>query len=160
MNQNTLNAKKVIIDSLNKSISAHMATIVVEYRGLSVSSLHNLRNELKENDAHLGVYKNSLVSRAAEQLKQQELADALTGPNAIIFANDIFSSSKILTRFARRNEHLVLKGALVEGQYIDVETLKSLARIPGREGLISMFLSCLQAPIRNFACIVKAVADK
>lgn len=160
VNQNTLNAKKVIVESLAKLISEHMATIVVEYRGMSVAEFHGLRKALQENDAHLGVYKNSLVSRAATQLGQNELSAALSGPNAVIFSKDIFSGSRILTKFARKNEHLVLKGALVEGHYIGVDKLKALAKIPGREGLISMFLSCLQAPIRNFACAVKAVAEK
>lgn len=160
MNQGTLNAKKLVVESLEKSISENDAMIVVEYRGLSVTELHSLKRLLRENDANLRVYKNSLVARAADNAGKGELKEILTGPNAIIFSKDVFASPKILAKFARQNEHLVLKGGLIEGHVVDSDTIKSLARIPGRDGLISMFLSCLQAPIRNLACAIKAVAEK
>ena len=67
---------------------------------------------------------------------------------------------KVLAKFAKKNDKLVLKAGVVEGRFVNADELKSIAKLPNREGLISMFLSCLQAPVRNFAATVKAVADK
>ena len=54
---------------------------------------------------------------------------------------------------------MVLKGGVVEGKVVDVDTIKELSSLPNREGMLSMLLSCLQSPIRGFACAVKVVAD-
>jgi len=160
VNQEKLKAKQEVVNTLAKAISEHNATIVVEYRGLTVADIHALRKTLRENDATIGVYKNSLVARAAAQIGKGELSEILGGPNAIIFSKDVIAGPKVLAKFAKNNEHLILKGGLVEGQVVNGDKIKALAYLPGREGLISMFLSCLQAPVRNFACAVKAVAEK
>ena len=83
----------------------------------------------------------------------------MSGSNAYVFSSDVTGAPKVLAKFAKRNEKLVIKAGLVEGRVVGADEIKALAKIPGREGLISMFLSCLQAPIRSFACTVKAVAD-
>ena len=67
--------------------------------------------------------------------------------------------SRVLAKFAKEHENLVLKAGIVEGKVVDVETIKQLSALPNRDGMLSMLLSCLQAPVRNYACVVKAVAD-
>ena len=107
------------------------------------------------------VYKNSIISRAANLVGYSELDEELTGPNAIVFSKtDSTGAAKLLTKFAKRNEELVVKGGIVEGKYVDAKGMKVVATLPNKEGMLSMLLGCLQAPIRNFACAVKAVADK
>ncbi|MNR43106.1 50S ribosomal protein L10 [compost metagenome] len=68
--------------------------------------------------------------------------------------------AKILNDFAKKNDALEIKGGVVEGRVVGVDQIKALAELPSREGLLSMLLSVLQAPVRNFALAVKAVADK
>jgi large subunit ribosomal protein L10 len=65
-----------------------------------------------------------------------------------------------LNDFAKKNEALEIKGGVVEGCVVDVAQIKALAELPSREGLLSMLLSVLQAPMRNFALAVKAVTEK
>ena len=60
----------------------------------------------------------------------------------------------------KRNEELVVKGGIVEGKYVDAKGMKVVATLPNKEGMLSMLLSVLQAPIRNLACVVKAVSEK
>ena len=72
---------------------------------------------------------------------------------------EVVDGPKVLAKFAKKNENLVIKAGLVEGKVVDAAGVKTVASLPSRDGLISMFLSCLQAPIRKFACTVKAVAD-
>ena len=109
----------------------------------------------------MNVYKNSLVERAVDELGYNELNDILTGPNAIVFSEDVIAGAKVIAKYAKRHRDiLVIKGGIVEGKFVDADGMKEVAKLPGKDGLISMFLSCLQAPIRSFACAVKAVADK
>lgn len=160
MNKEVLQAKQDIVNSIVDASKTNAALIVVEYKGLSVAKMQELRRALRAEGAHLAVYKNSLVERAADVLGYTELKDILVGPNAVIFSEDAFKGSKVIAKYARRfGESLTIKGAVVEGRFIDQAGVKTLAKIPGREGLISMFLSVLQAPIRQFAATVQAIAD-
>ena len=159
MNQKTLESKKEIVESLKKQFEASKSVAVVEYRGLTVSELSELRKSLKAVDAKFGVYKNTLVRIANDSLGHNELDEYLSGSNAFVFSSDATGMPKVLAKFAKTNEKLVLKAGLVEGKFVDAKGLKEVAKLPNREGLMSMFLSCLQAPIRSFACTVKAVAD-
>jgi large subunit ribosomal protein L10 len=106
------------------------------------------------------VYKNSLAQRAASEVGAEELTNDLVGPNALVFGPDAVAPARILAELAKKHEKLVLKSGIVEGKVVGVETIKELAGLPNREGMLSMLLSCLQSPIRSFACVVKAVADK
>lgn len=159
MNHNTLEAKKAIVNEVVEAAKAHNSMVVVEYRGLSVSEMTELRRELRENDARMVIYKNSMVQRAVSELNKPELSEYLTGPNAFIFSKDTIAGPRVISKFARRNEHIVIKGGLLDGRVLDAEGVKAIGKLPGREGLISMFLSVLEAPIRQFAATVKAVAE-
>jgi len=157
MNQETLKAKQEIVSEIKSAYEGCASASVVEYRGLTVAELQELRKLLREKDAKFGVYKNSLVSRAIED---EKFGNLLTGPNAVVFSKDATNGPKVLAKFAKSHENLVLKGGLVEGQFVDEKGLKALASLPGREGLISMFLSCINSPVVCFACAVKAIAEK
>ena len=159
MNKQVLEAKQSVVKEIVEKAKASTTIVVAEYRGLSVAQLQELRRALRKEDAELCVYKNSLVERASEELGY-ELKDVLSGPNAIVFSKEVSNGAKVLTKYARRfGDTLKVKGGVVEGKFADADKIKEVAKLPGKEGLISMFLSCLQAPIRQFAATVKAVAD-
>ena len=160
MNQEVLKQKSEVVETITEEMKNSASVVIVEYRGLNVTSLTNLRRQLRENDASMYVYKNTLVSRAAESLGHKDLIPYLEGPNAIIFSKDLSAGPKILSKFSRRNEELVIKAGVVEGRVLDAKGVVAVGKLPNREGLISMLLSVLQAPVRQFACTVKAVADK
>ncbi len=159
MNQKTLDSKKAIVSSIETAFKEAQSMAVVEYRGLTVADLNGLRKSLKAVNASFGVYKNTLVRIASDNLGHKELDEYLTGSNAYIFSSDATGMPKELVKFAKKNDKLVIKAGFVEGKFVNADGLKEVAKLPNREGLIAMFLSCLQAPIRSFACTVKAVAD-
>ena len=159
MNQQTLESKKEIVNKITESFKGAGSLTVVEYRGLTVAQLSELRKLLKAQGATFNVYKNTLVTRAVDALGHEDLNQYLSGSNAYVFSKEILDGPKVLAKFARRNDALVIKAGLVEGKVYDAAGMKVIATLPNKEGLISMFLSCLQAPIRSFACAVKAVAD-
>ena len=159
MNKQVLEAKQNVVKEIVDKAKNSTTIVVAEYRGLTVAQLQELRRALLKEDAELCVYKNSLVERASEELGY-ELKDVLSGPNAIIFSKEVSNGAKVVTKYAKKfGDTLKVKGGVVEGKFADANKIKEVAKLPGKEGLISMFLSCLQAPIRQFAATVKAVAD-
>ena len=160
MNKQVLEAKQSVVKEIVEKANNSTTIIVAEYRGLTVAQLQELRRALRKEDSELCVYKNSLVERASDELGYKELNEVLCGPNAIIFSKEVSNGAKVVAKYARRfRDTLVIKGGVVEGQFADADKIKEVAKLPGKEGLISMFLSCLQAPVRQFAATVKAVAD-
>lgn len=159
MNPSTLESKKQVVAKISESFKGASSMVIVEYRGLTVADLSELRKSLKAVNASFNVYKNTLVQRASDELGHKDLDQYLSGSNAYVFSKDVVEGPKVLAKFAKKHENLVIKAGLVEGKVVDAAGVKSVATLPNREGLISMFLSCLQAPIRSFACTVKAVAD-
>jgi large subunit ribosomal protein L10 len=146
-----------IADKLRES----QTTVIADYRGLTVAEVTELRKQLREAGVEFKVYKNTLTRLAVQKEGFTELDQYLTGPNAIAFSNnDVVAPAKILVDFAKKNENLEIKGGIIEGKVVDANAIKALASLPNREGLLSMLLSVLQAPIRNFALAVKAVAEQ
>ena len=161
MNQAVLAAKSETVKEISEKAKKSQTIIVCEYRGLTVAQIQEVRRALHKEKAEMSVYKNSLVERAVDELGYNDLNNILTGPNAIVFSEDVIAGAKVIAKYAKRHKDvLVVKGGMVEGKFVDAKGIIEVSKLPGKEGLLSMFLSCLQAPIRSFACAVKAVADK
>ncbi|MGG1519890.1 50S ribosomal protein L10 [Paenibacillus oryzisoli] len=160
-NAKILAEKQAAVAEVTEKFKASSCTIVADYRGLNVAQVTQLRKSLREAGIEFTVLKNSLARRATANAELSELDEFLTGPTAIAFSNDdIVAPAKILTEFAKKNDKLSVKAGVVEGRVVGYDQIKALADLPSREGLLSMLLSVLQAPVRNFALAVKAVAEK
>ncbi|SFJ37575.1 50S ribosomal protein L10 [Thermoflavimicrobium dichotomicum] len=156
-----LELKKQKVAEIVEKLSNSKSTIVTDYRGLTVQETNELRKQLREAGVEFYVLKNTLTRRATAEVGLTELDQYLTGPTAIAFSNeDVVAPAKVLYKFSKDHEALEIKGGVVEGKVVGFDEIKALADLPSREGLLSMLLSVLQAPIRNFALAVKAVADK
>lgn len=156
-----IETKQQVVTEIADKLRASKSTIVVDYRGLTVSEVTELRKNLREAGVEFKVYKNSLTRRAAESAEMAELNEFLTGPNAIAFSNeDVVAPAKVLNDFATKHEALEIKAGVIEGKLVTLDEVKAIATLPSREGLLSMLLSVLQAPIRNLALATKAVADQ
>ncbi len=137
------------------------STILTDYRGLTVAELTELRKRLREAGIEYKVLKNTFVRRAMSEINLSDLDEHLVGPTAIAFSNeDLVAPAKIIAEFAKKHKALEIKAGVLEGQLLGLAEVKELADLPSREGLLSMLLSVLQAPMRNMACAVKAVAEK
>ncbi|OAB29354.1 50S ribosomal protein L10 [Paenibacillus macquariensis subsp. defensor] len=160
-NTKVIQAKQEAVDAVTAKLRGSVTTVVADYRGLNVAQITELRKQLREAGIEFSVLKNSLLRRATAATDLTELDAILTGPTVVAFGGeDVVAPAKILNDFAKKNTALQLKGAVVEGKVIGVDQIKALAELPSRDGLLSMLLSVLQAPVRNFALAVKAVADK
>ena len=159
MNQAVLSNKQALVAEISEKMKNSQSTVVCEYRGLSVAEVTELRRNLRAEDVDFKVYKNTMVERACDDCGFEDLKDALTGPNAFAFSTDATAPARVLAKFAKKHDALVLKKGIVEGKVVDEATIKELSLLPNREGMLSMLLSCLQSPVSSFARIVKAVAD-
>ncbi|MBO7747523.1 50S ribosomal protein L10 [Paenibacillus sp. MWE-103] len=160
-NAKIIQGKEQAVAEITTKLRESSSTVVADYRGLNVAQVTELRKQLREANVEFQVLKNSLVRRATANAELSELDAVLAGPTAVAFSkDDAVAPAKILADFAKKNDALKLKGGVVEGQVFSAEQIKALADLPSREGLLSMLLSVLQAPMRNFALAVKAVAEK
>ena len=160
-NARIIQEKQQIVEEITAKLRESATTVLTDYRGLNVAQVTELRRKLREAGIEFRVLKNTLIRRATANAELTELDSVLTGPTAVAFGkDDAVAPVKILSQFAKENEALKIKGGVVEGRVVGFDEIKALADLPSREGLLSMLLSVLQAPIRNFALAVKAVAEK
>ncbi|MDQ0091806.1 large subunit ribosomal protein L10 [Paenibacillus anaericanus] len=160
-NVKLIQAKQEAVDVVTEKLRNSVTTVVADYRGLNVTQVTELRKQLREAGVEFQVLKNSLVRRATAAAELSELDEVLVGPTAVAFSTeDAVIPAKIINDFAKKNDALKIKGGVVEGKVVGVDQIKALADLPSRDGLLSMLLSVLQAPVRNFALAVKAVAEK
>lgn len=159
MNQTVLSNKQAVVSEIADKIKNSDSTLVCEYRGLTVAEITELRRNLREEGVELKVYKNTMFERACDDCGFAEIKDSLVGPNAFAFSTDATAPARVLAKFAKKHNALILKKGIVEGKVVDENTVKELSLLPNHDGMLSMLLSCLQAPVSSFARVVKAVAD-
>jgi len=158
---NVLEQKQQVVNEVQNKFENAVAAVIVDYRGLSVSQVTDLRQQLRDAGIEIRVIKNTMLRRATENAGIEGLEDVFKGPTAVAFSNeDVVAPAKIIAEFAKEAEVLEIKGGVIKGEVTPVETLNKIATLPSREGLLSMLLSTLQAPVRNTALAFKAVAEK
>ncbi len=157
MNEKVLANKQEIVKEIVTNFQESASAIVVEYRGISVGDMTDLRRQLRDEGVDIKVFKNTLVRRATAEVGYQELDDYLVGPNAIAFSSDAVAPSRVLSKFAKKNRKLVIKQGIVEGRVVDLDAIKELASLPNKEGMIAMLLGAIQSPIRQFAYAVSQI---
>lgn len=156
-----IDKKKQVVQEISDQFSESKSSVLVDYRGLDVAEVTALRKELRDNQVDYKVYKNSMTKRAIEGTDLEGLSDTLAGPTAIAFGKeDVVLPAKILADFAKDHKDLEIKGGVIEGKVATLEQIQELSKLPDYDGLVSMLLSVLQAPIRNLAYATKAIADE
>ena len=160
MKEATLQRKIKAVSEVADKIKNSQGQIIVNVIGLTVEQVTELRSLLHAQDCQLRVIKNNIILRAAKEAEIADLDSFLTGPTAVAFSNDAARAAKTIHDFARKNTKLKLKAGIVDGLVMDADEIKIFASLPNKEGMLSMLLSVLQAPIRNLAYAVKGIAEQ
>lgn len=156
-----IDAKKQEVDIIAEQLKNSVSTVIVDYRGLSVAEVTELRSQLREAGVEYKVYKNTMVRRAAEKAGIDGLDEFLVGPTAVATSTeDVVAPAKVIAGFAKEHEALEIKVGVMEGSAISAEEVNTVGTLPSHDGLVSMLLSVLQAPVRNFAYAVKAIGEE
>lgn len=161
MSVSAIELKKQEVEVIKNKIDSSVATVVVEYAGLTVEEFSELRTQLRAENVELSVIKNNISRRAFSAVNINELEEDLKGPVAIAFSKeDVTAAAKILNNYAKKHKALVLKSGTLEGVYASAAQVQELALLPNKEGMLSMLLSVLEAPIRGLAQVTKQVANQ
>jgi len=133
-----------IVDQIRES----EAVFAVDFRGISVPQAADVRTRLRDADARFRIVKNTLTERAADEAGAEPLKALLVGPTALTFVRgDAALAAKALAAFNRETELLAFKGGLMNGEALDVEQLRTIARLPAREVLYGQLVGMVAAPI-------------
>ena len=157
--QKVLNEKKEIVAEITEKIKNSESVILFQYQGLTVSDLSTLRNKLRDANAEVKVYKNTLLKRALDDLKLN-LEGFLEGPNAILFGKDLLEPIKVIADFAKENDKLEIRVGIISGDVADINTIREYANIPSRDGLLTMLAGGMMQYVRDLAIGLNLYAEQ
>lgn len=149
-NAKIIEKKAEVVSEIKEKFQNAKSVVLFDYRGLTVSEVTELRRALRNANADYKVYKNTLAKRAVDELGI-ELGEYLNGPSAISFSTDELSPVKVISDFAKKHEALELKAGIVEGKVANVTELAEYAKIPSREGLLTMLAGGLIGTVRDLS---------
>lgn len=159
MKESTISKKAEQVAEVAAKFNESTSLVFVDYLGLTVESVSALRRQLHEQGAELKVIKNNILKRASDSVGYEGLDHVFSGPSAVAIGKGDANIAKIIFDFAKKNDKLEVKAGVVEGNVMNTDQLKVYSTLPNKNGMLSMLLSVLQAPIRNVALAVKAVAE-
>ena len=151
--------KEQVVAEIKDRFERAGSVVLVDYRGISVEQVTQLRKQFREAGVEYVVLKNTLVKRALSELAIDGFDSLLEGPSAFAFGfEDPVAPAKIMNDFITKtkNEHLKIKGGLIDGKALDVAGVKALADLPSREVLIAKIMGSLNAPVTNFVGVLSA----
>ena len=135
--------------------------ILMDHSGLKVVQMTALRQKLWDSGASYTVVKNTLTSLALKGEEEEKIKDILNGPTSIIFGkDDIVSPAKIISAFIKENEKPLIKGAFMEGRFLDPSQVIKIASLPTKDTLLSLMLASMKSPITSFVRVVQGPIRK
>lgn len=164
--------KAQTIDELTQKLRDSKGAVLLDYRGLTVAGISDLRRQLSREEIEFQVAKNTLLRIAAGRASVEVAPELLTGPTAIAFAwGEESAPARVLTEFVRRNRVVSVKGGILGGRSVGAEQVGRVAELPGRPTLLGTMLGgfqaplaqtlgVLQAPAREVAGLLQALMDK
>jgi large subunit ribosomal protein L10 len=156
--------KAQVVEQIASRLTAAAAVYAVDYRGLTVTQAAELRRNLREADTSFRVVKNTLTLRAADKAGVESIKPLVEGgPTALAFVSgDPALAAKALDTFARQTQVLELKGGVLDGEPLDLEQLRTLARLPGRDQLNAQLAGVVASPlttlVRGLGSLLSGIA--
>jgi len=133
---------------------------VVDYRGLSVKQIQGLRSAIRESDATMKVYKNTLMHLALAELGLPSLDAILEGPSAFVFTGeDPVASAKALRDFAKTSKTLSIKGGMMDGAFLSADQVEAVAALPSREELMAKLLGTISNPMTKIVRVLNGPVE-
>ncbi|MDN6193780.1 MAG: 50S ribosomal protein L10, partial [Alkalibacterium sp.] len=128
---NVIAKKEEIVNDITKKFQDAEVVVVMDYRGLTVDEVTELRKQLRDAGVEMRVLKNTMLRRASEAAGLNDLVDVFKGPTAVAFSNEeVVAPAKIIAEFAKDAEALEIKGGVLEGKVASVEQINKIATLP------------------------------
>ena len=149
--------KKQILDLIIDKLKKSKAAVFVGFNGLSVGDSEQLRNLCRENDLEYLVAKKTLLSIALDKLNlKTDDKEIFSNEVAVIFSyGDEITGAKIVSKFAKDNEAVIIKGGIFEDKIVNLSMIKKISSIPGRQELYAKLVGSLNAPVNGFVNVLK-----
>lgn len=152
--------KAQLLSDLNELFNSSEIIVVSHYKGLTVTEVSELRDNIRKAGAGFKVTKNRITRLALKGTKFEGLTDLFKGPTAIAFASDPISACKACVEFAKTNEKLIVVGGAMGTGVLSIDEIKKLASIPSMDELRAKIIGLLQAPAAQLARVTKAYSEK
>ena len=148
--------KSQAISELEAEIGRATNAFLIDFKGITVPQVTELRKQVRDTNSSYVVVKNTLALIAVKNSPLKALEGAFTGPTAVAYnATDAVALAKALTKFAKDVPTVQFKGALLNGQAVPASEIQNIANLPSREELIAKLLYLMQHPIRGLATVLQ-----
>ena len=149
MSEAAISAKSEIVSQIKDKLSRAKSVVIVDYRGLTVSEVTELRNNMRAAGVEYKVLKNTMMSRACEELGITGVEEHLSGPSAFCFGyDDPVSAPKIMKEFAEKVNKTEIKGGIMDNAAIDNKVVEKLASTPSKEVLLTRLMWSITGSVR------------
>ena len=149
--------KAQAISEFNESIGQATNAFLIDFKGITVPQVTELRKQVRETGSEYVVVKNTLALIAVKDSPLTALKDQFSGPTAVAYnRTDAVALAKALTKFAKDVPTISFKGAMLNGQIVPADQIQNIANLPSRPELIAKLLYVMQAPIRGLATVLQA----
>ena len=156
-----LEIKKGVVADIKEKFEKAQSAVLVDYRGLNVAEVTDLRNQLRKAGVEYAVLKNTMINLAIKDLNLDDMKAHLEGPTAVAFGyEDAVAPAKILADFAKKNKNVTIKCGVVDGGYIDEKGVQALANTPSREVLIAKIMGSMMSSVSKFVYALEAIRKK
>lgn len=155
-----ISQKKQVVKDVSAVVGTAQATVIAEYRGMTVEQMKVLRREAHDNGVYLRVVKNTLLRRAVQETEHSCLDELLVGPLAFAASEDPVAVAKVLNKYAKEYDALEIKAGSMSGQLLSMGEIKALAQLPSREELLAKLMGTMQAPATKFVQTLNEIPTK
>ncbi len=148
--------KKVIVQEVADVAANAISAVAVDYRGLTVTEMNELRANARNSGVYLRVVRNTLARRAVEKSSFECMKDVFIGPLLLAFAKeDPGAAARLFKDFAKVNKNFSVKALSIDGKLLDGSQLSVVASLPTRDEAIAQLMSVMKAPITKFVRTVR-----
>ncbi len=151
--------KEKVVEELGQIFESSGVVVVAHYEGLTVAEMQDLRGQMREAGGSVRVAKNRLAKIALDGKPVSSIADYLTGMTVLAYSEDPVAAAKVMDKYAKDNDKLVILGGAMGETALDLAGVKAVAAMPSREELIAQIVSQIGAPAANIAGAIGAPAS-
>lgn len=152
--------KQEFVTNFGSLLNKTNFVLIAHYKGLSVSEISNLREQVKDKKALFKVAKNSLAKRALKDTNYEMLENYFVGPTAVTISDDPVSAAKVIYDFSKENEKLKIIAAAMGEKPLSLDEIKQLASLPSMESLRAKIIGLLKAPMSGIVNILNEPSSK
>ena len=156
-----LEIKKTVVAEIKEKFEKAKTVVLVDYRGLNVAEVTELRNQLRKAGVEYAVLKNTMINLATKDMGFDGIEAHLEGPTAVAFGyEDMIAPAKILSEFAKKSKKLTIKCGVCDGAFLNEEGVQALANLPSKEVLIAKIMGSMMSSVSKFVYCVEALRKK